>query len=296
MNENHNITHQQGIYRLITPQNDLRIPLVLDSPHSGRVYPEEFLTPISRHDLICGEDRFVDELFAAAPAHGASLLCAEFPRSFIDVNRYEGDIAPHMMTGKWPKNIPLQPSTKSKSGIGLIREYFHNGQKFYHEPLATKTVLARIEQYYRPYHAALEHILAQTIQEYGFVLHLNCHSMPYESAPHCPHPSFLNGQGSHADIILGDLDSRTCAPQWRERIGDILEDLGFSVLHNKGFKGAEIVKRYGHPANNVHSLQIEINRRLYLDKHGRYKSDHFERLQNALSSFIKHLAADIKAR
>ena len=78
------------------PQGDT-VPLVLDSPHSGAVYPEEFAYRCPLPVLRRAEDAYVDELFAAAPAHGATLIGALFPRSYIDVNRAADDFDPAIM-------------------------------------------------------------------------------------------------------------------------------------------------------------------------------------------------------
>ncbi|HEU0200879.1 MAG TPA: N-formylglutamate amidohydrolase, partial [Burkholderiaceae bacterium] len=42
------------------------VPLVLDSPHSGRAFPDDFGTVLSEFDLRDGEDCYVDALYEPA--------------------------------------------------------------------------------------------------------------------------------------------------------------------------------------------------------------------------------------
>src|SRR5581483_3115324 len=95
------------------------VPLVFDSPHSGTDYPEDFDHTCPRHVLRSAEDTFVHELYAAAPAHGAALIGALFPRSYIDPNRHLADIDQALLAEPWPH--PLNPGVKTKMGMGLIR-------------------------------------------------------------------------------------------------------------------------------------------------------------------------------
>ena len=56
------------------------LPLVCDSPHSGETYPADFGAAASLAQLRQGEDTHVDALWSAAPALGATLVAANFPR------------------------------------------------------------------------------------------------------------------------------------------------------------------------------------------------------------------------
>ena len=294
MTQNAIITEKKGIYRLTQPPAAMQIPLIFDSPHSGRCYPADFQTRINHDDLICGEDRFVDQLFQTASLHGASLLCAEFPRCYIDANRHYHDISPSFVQGGWQGPFALAPSNKSTAGIGLIRELFINGRNLYDMPLSSQVILGRIEHYYTPYHKALQAEIERLHAHFGFVVHIDCHSMPHDAAPFTRQPAQHSPTIQHrAHIIIGDRDGATCGAQWRIKVGSLFEDKGFSVVYNQTFKGAEIVRKYGHPHKQQHSIQLEINRGLYLDTKGRHKSNGFVELAHNIDAIIQTLAADI---
>ena len=104
-----------GVWRRWDPVGTA-VPLVLDSPHSGTDYPPDFghVAPLAL--LRRSEDTHVEALFGDAPAYGATLLGALFPRSYIDANRALSDLDPDMLDGAWPE--PLSPGQKTALGIG----------------------------------------------------------------------------------------------------------------------------------------------------------------------------------
>jgi len=106
-----------GAYDLVAPQS-AEVPLLIDSPHSGRCYPDDFETRVTHTVLRGAEDWMVDDLFAGAPLEGATLLAARFPRAYIDANRRLDDVDPALIDGTWP--TPLRPGPKSAPGLGLF--------------------------------------------------------------------------------------------------------------------------------------------------------------------------------
>ena len=107
----------QDIYLVHGPAQATR-PLVLDSPHSGRVMPADFDTLCSVAELRDGEDCFIDELYLPAIARGVPLLAAQFPRTYIDANRHPGDIDLDLLDGPWPQ--AWVPSGKAAIGKALL--------------------------------------------------------------------------------------------------------------------------------------------------------------------------------
>ena len=106
-------------FEVLAPANQT-LPFVFASPHSGRVYHKSFLQ-VSRLDTVSirrSEDSFVDEIFAAAPAMGAPLIKAHFPRAYVDPNRDETDMDVALLDAPWPH--PASPSEKTAKGLGLI--------------------------------------------------------------------------------------------------------------------------------------------------------------------------------
>lgn len=275
-----------GVLELFVPEENTGAeiaPLVLDSPHSGRSYPEDFLTMIPEHDLRRVEDGFVDTLFADAPAYGATLLNALFPRTYVDVNRAVDDIEPEMILGKW--DTPLRPTEKSRLGHGLIWRQFPPDRNLYPGKLPADTVRHRLESCWHPYHETLESEMMRLHSRFGEVWHLNCHSMPSSSSP------FIPGRaGKRADFVLGDRDGASCDRSFTLFVRDVLEAMGYTVRLNDPYRGAELVKAYASPAHGIHSLQIEINRALYLNESRAEPNKGFSTLQESLSRLVGALA------
>jgi N-formylglutamate deformylase len=123
-----------------------RVPIVVDSPHSGMTWPAAWAPQAPRAAILTTWDAFVDELWGDAPAAGATLLAATFPRAFIDTNRADTDIDPRVIAGAWPS--PLAPTAYSERGMGLIRRDALPGVPMYDAPLPVADVEARLRDFY----------------------------------------------------------------------------------------------------------------------------------------------------
>lgn len=269
------------------------LPLVFDSPHSGAVYPPDFGHAAPLDLLRRAEDAFVDELFADAPSHGAGLLAALFPRSYIDPNRHVGDIDLSLLDGDWPH--ALAPTRRSRRGLGLIRRILRGDLPLYQRKLSAAEVKARIDNYYGPYHAELEAMLDAAHRGWGQVWHVNCHSM--RALGRRPGDPPFGGEGKpRADFVLGDRDGTACDAEFRALVQETLSAWGYQVVVNKPFKGAELVSRYSNPASGRHSLQIEINRRLYMDERAVVKSADFPRFKGEIDRLIAVIAGYVRER
>jgi N-formylglutamate amidohydrolase len=267
-----------GVLRRFWPAT-LLAPVVLDSPHSGSQYPADF-------DYVCplpilrrAEDAHVDALFGEAPKLGAGLLSALFPRSYIDVNRSIDDIDAQLLADAWPG--PIRESDKGRLGMGLVRRICRPGLPVYARRLKAAEIRHRIETYYRPYHAALSDMLSQAFRQFGAVWHLNCHSMPSMSAALASRLGW-----ERADIVLGDRDGTTCDPAFLAFVREAFESFGYTVATNDPYKGVELVRRHGRPDQGLHSLQIEINRRLYMDEETLQPNQGFPVLQDHLTKIV----------
>lgn len=264
-----------------------RIPLVCDSPHSGTTYPLDFKTVLPRLELRAAEDTHVEALWGAAPALGATLLEALFPRSYLDLNRSLDDIDPALLDGPWP--TPLSPGEKTRLGSGLIWRSV-KGQPLYDGPLSVAEVQQRIDRCYRPYHAALSDAVAQTQARFGAVWHLNLHSMPNNAYER------LQIKSAHplADFVLGDRDGSTCEPGFVALVESHLRAKGYTVARNDPYKGVALIARIGQPALSRHSLQIEIRRPIYMDEHTRERSADFDTVQRDITELLQAMGAYLK--
>ncbi|MFO1326606.1 MAG: N-formylglutamate amidohydrolase [Rubrivivax sp.] len=261
------------------------LPIVIDSPHSGTDYPADFGAALQGSALRGGEDTWVHELYADAPRHGATLLAASFPRAYIDPNRSLEDIDAELIDGAWPG--PVSPGRKTELGIGLVWRLME-GQPIYARRLPVAEVQQRIERCWRPYHQALGAALDAAAAA-GARWHLNVHSMPDESYRRLGLP-----EKPLADVVLGNLDGSTCDETTMDLVERAFRASGYSVARNDPFKGVEIIRASGRPAQGWHALQIELKRSLYMDER-REKNAGFARLQQACSDMLAALAAHARA-
>jgi N-formylglutamate amidohydrolase len=260
-------------------------PLVVDSPHSGRIYPADFAYACPLPLLRQTEDFLVDQLVANATQAGATVIMAEFPRSYIDVNRAEDDIDPAVLATPWPE--PLAPDPRTLQGLGLVRRLCKSGVPVYKSPLPPAEVKQRILECYRPYHAALQAALEARHRMFGACYLIDAHSMPGA-------PGGARNEARHPDFVLGDRQGSSCDPSFTRRARDALQEMGYSVALNEPYKGMEITRRHGHPDVGRHALQLEINRRLYMHEGTLEKSAGFERLARDLGAFFRVLAEDLR--
>jgi len=256
----------------ITEPQGAPAPVVFDSPHSGTDYPDDFGTIAPLSVLRRSEDAFVDELFAAAPRHGAPLIAALFPRIYIDPNRDLIDLDPAMLDGPWPD--PLVPSRKTELGVGLVWRIMPPDSRLYDRLLTVAEVRARIERCWQPYHHAVATAIDETHRRFGKVWHVNCHSMPAMG-----NAASEDGPVPRAEFVLGDRDGTTCEAGFTAFVAGELRDMGYEVKINEPYKGVELVRRYSDPARGRHSLQLEVNRKLYMDEAAIEKSDGFDCLK-----------------
>jgi N-formylglutamate deformylase len=261
------------------------VPLLFDSPHSGTWYPEDFDHACDPALLRKAEDTHVDDLYDFAPVLGATLICAVFPRSYIDVNRRLADIDTTMIEGSWPDPVDVSP--KTRSGIGLIWRLLDDRTPIYARKLTVDEVRDRIETCYRPYWDALRRSAEHLVARHGRLVHINCHSMPEEAGP----LSWVPRGTRFADIVLGDRDGTTCTPAFTALVAEAFRKEGLSVAINDPYKGVEIVKQIGAPAEGRESMQIEINRRLYMNEATREKSAHYEDFKALLRRVMGQVAA-----
>jgi len=269
------------------------LPLVCDSPHSGTAYPQDFGHAVPMALLRRGEDTHVQRLWASAPAHGATLIEATFPRTYIDPNRSDDDLDPAQLDGAWPQ--PLSPGPKTRQGLGLVWQHVVQGgvaTPLYARKLGVAEVQQRIARYWRPYHAALAQAIDASVARFGAVWHLNLHSMPgdvYQRLGRTDAPPL-------ADFVLGDRDGTTCAPEFARLVGDTLRGFGYSVAYNEPYKGVELIARIGQPQQRRHSLQIEIRRPVYMDEDTRAPNAGFAPLQQHLDALLAQVAAYLRAQ
>jgi N-formylglutamate amidohydrolase len=272
-------------YEILRPERQLA-PLVFASPHSGRDYPEDFLAAARLDPLALrrSEDSFVDEIFAAAPALGAPLLKARFPRAYIDPNREPYELDPSMFSGPLPGHVNAH-SPRVAAGLGTIARVVAGGAEIYAGKLEVAAALERIERCYHPYHRALAELVAETRRRFGFCILIDCHSMPSIGGP----------PGSQAatqeiDFVLGDCYGTSCEQAVSQTAFSTLRAQGYRVARNKPYSGGFVTRHYGRPRHGLHALQIEINRALYMDEQAIRRAPGLALLSERMGDLITALA------
>jgi N-formylglutamate amidohydrolase len=268
--------------------SSLSSPLIFSSPHSGHLYPPEFLAA-SRLDLRVlrsSEDVAVDDLFAAAPLHGAPLVRANFPRAFLDVNREAYELDPKLFDQPPPASANTR-SLRVASGLGTIARVVAEGQSIYPDRISLTEGLQRIEKFYKPYHAMLEALMTRTALKFGGAVLIDCHSMPSRMPTGDARRPY---EPVNADIVIGDRHGASCDAALSHKIHAFLAGLGYRVARNKPYAGGFITENYAIRSRNRHALQIEINRALYLDEKTLQPGRDFDRVKQDMTRLIAEIA------
>ena len=261
---------------LIAEPTRQRYPFVFNAPHAGDVYPASFLaaSQLSPIALRRSEDALVDRLFGSVVRLGAPLMSARFPRAYLDVNREPYELDPRMFEGRLPPYANAR-SMRVAGGLGTIPRIVADGHEIYRGRLPVAEALRRIDLLYKPYHRALRARLASTVELFGRVVLIDCHSMPSSS--------LSREDFARADIVLGDRYGTSCAPLLTDLVDTALRHRGYVVVRNKPYAGGFITEHYGAPALGRHALQIEVNRALYMDERTLEPSSGFAKLSEDLS-------------
>lgn len=268
-------------YELVKPESP-SIPLLVDSPHSGSLIPEDFDFICSLSDLRQSEDSYVDQFAAQVPRQGGIVLKALVSRAYIDLNRALGDLYPGLCSEPIP--WPLHRSKRVMYGMGLIRHLIRPHEPVYANPLSLAEIEARIDHYYLPYYEVLEENLHLLRDMFGRVLHVNLHAMPYLGFDGSPLP----------DIVLGDHDGHSCARMYRETIRRYFESRGLKVAINTPYKGVELTRRFAKPRQGIHAIQIEVNKALYMDEQTLAFNDGMPELKRIFNGLWEHLAEHLR--
>lgn len=255
-------------------------PILFASPHSGTLYPrdltERLCLPLM--NLRRTEDAFVDDLFAAAPEFGATLMTANYARSYVDLNRDARELDPDMFSDGVPRVCGM-PGTRVKAGLGCLPKVGSTGEVFYKAPLTKVEGLRRLQHVHDDYHEKLKGELERLMVDWPEAIMVDCHSMP----------SRQPGRPKMPDIVLGDRFGSSCSGRLTSLVERYFRRCGYSVARNAPYAGGYITRAYGRPKRGVHVLQIEINRGLYLDETAVEKGAGFVAVQQDMTGLIEAL-------
>ena len=276
----------------ILPPTEWTAPAVFNSPHSGRQFPPHFLrqSRLPLEALRRSEDCYVDELFQACVGHGAPLLRALVPRSYIDLNREPYELDPRMFAGELPGYVNTG-SPRVAGGLGTIPRIVSEGEDIYRGRIDFAEVRHRIEHVYVPYHRTLTALANEVMTKAGQVLLVDCHSMPASATAHVVPPA-----AGTVDVVLGDRFGSSCSEELSAFTEERLAARGLRVLRNKPYAGGFITQNHGAPHRGQHALQIEINRSLYMNETTLEKTGNFQTLSSALGEVIGDLMRHVEER
>jgi len=260
-----------------------RAPIIFNSPHSGSTYPNDFLEA-SRIDLASlrrSEDSFMDELIGDLSQRGFPVVRVNFPRSYVDVNREPYELDPRMFTGRLPSFANTR-SMRVAGGLGTIPRVVGDGQEIYRDRISVDDALARIEALYKPYHRALRRLINKAHQAFGTVVVVDCHSMPSVGVS--------RDEPRRPDVVIGDRYGTSCAALLADTVEENMRALGYSVGRNKPYAGGFITEHYGNPASGLHTVQLELNRAIYMDERRRERGPRFQQVALDFASLADALA------
>ena len=261
------------VFRIIKPIGE-EVPLIISSPHSGTCIPPDIRDSL-RPELAQfpdDTDWFIDKLYDFAPEMGITMICANYNRWVIDLNRAAD-------------SKPLY--TDGRVITGLVPTTDFNGNSLYlkGEPDEAE-VGRRIAAYYKPYHQMIARMLEEKLMRFGRVLLFDAHSIRKHVPGIRPEP--------FPDLILGDNDTKTASPELSDVAMNSLKHPDYSLEHNSPFKGGYITRTYGHPDRNIHALQLEMAKTNYMDdKECKYDTERAETIRNVLQKLFTSLIKEL---
>ncbi len=251
-------------------------PVVVSVPHAGREYPLALKTAlrVPLAALMPLEDRLVDAVARAARMNQTTIIQTR-ARAWIDLNRSENERDPLVDEGA-VSVPPAQQSAKLRSGLGLVPRRVSSAGDLWARRFTDADVTARIAQDHRPYHAMIASALAAAKAQFGVAVLLDLHSMPP-----------LGPGGTR--IVLGDRFGHAAAARFVTRVETDCTARGFSTAINTPYAGGHILERHARPSANIHAIQLELDRTLYLDRKFHAPGAGFARVVDLVGAILASL-------
>ncbi len=289
-----NQSHQKP-YRLLVQRGVDNTPIlsqwILTSPHSGHLYPAFFIeaSRLSAHDLRRSEDAHIERLLEQVPQYGGVVLAAIYPRAYLDLNREAYELDPQMFAETLPTYVQTD-GARVKAGLGTIARIVADKMPIYHAPLSFAQAKQRIEEIHLPFHQELKKLLYNCVGVYESAYLLDIHSMPSRAVKQWAREQ--KKTMPVPDIILGDCFGTSCKADLTSQVEAYLTKCGYHIMRNAPYAGGYITQSYGLSGAhglNVHALQIEISRALYMDEENYLCHEGFSQVQEHLTGLLIHL-------
>ena len=258
---------------------------LITSPHSGHYYPRDFIlkSKLDSQQLRLSEDMHIDALLADAPQAGASLLSATYPRAYVDLNREPYELDASMFSDPLPDYVN-KDSTRVLGGLGTIAKIVTERLEIYDRPLVFSEAQQRIEKIYFPFHKCLKQQIETARDFWGKAYLLDVHSMPSNAVR-----KYKGGKSGSVDFVLGNRHGRSCDADIYDVVYDFLTDAGYYVEKNKPYAGGYITEHYGNPSEGFHTLQLEVNRKLYMNETSYDLLGNSDEIRNLFSDLVSTL-------
>ena len=261
-------------------------------PHSGEVVPEEadWLRNVPESVLLTDVDRFVDLLYRPASLElGIPMEVMPIHRYVLDLNRLSSDIDPSSVAGA--KAVPAAGTPRFASGFHWVKTT--QGHPLLTEPMSLEKHKQLVSNYYVPYHERVKNMESTLLNGTSIKVryHLDLHSMP------------SIGTGSHrdsgrprSDLVISDCEGKTCSPEFKDQVIDAFTAAGFSVSYNWPYLGGRMCELYGKPQEGKHSVQVELNRGLYMNEGTHSKNAQFDSISERLRKALTRLCSNARTR
>jgi len=258
---------------------DCSLPIVLSSPHAGDVFPQEFLdnVALSEKELRSSEDCYVTELVKKASDTGIPLVSMNISRTFVDVNRDKIEIDDTMFY-----NAPVRHDINSRRcrvGLGVLHRVVYPSKNIYNGLLNYNEAQERIKKVYDVYHRKLTKLVEQCVRKFGYCYIIDCHSMPSMIC------NVMN-ESRQLDFCICNLFDESCPAEVSALVKTKLEKCGYRVECNRPYSGAYIAFNYCQPRRRIYTLQLEVNRKLYMNEKTYQKNAHFQDVADNFSQVI----------
>ena len=265
----------------------LSSPVLVSVPHAGRDYPDIIFSNLRlpRAALLRLEDRYADLLVRNVVRAESPVIVAHRARAWIDLNRDETDIDVDMVRGADRADYP-QPSAKQRGGLGLIPRRLSGDGDLWKRPFETADIEHRIASFHRPYHAQIADILARIRAKFGVAILLDLHSMPPIRQPQAGGAQ----PGKAPQFVVGDRFGQSAASQYAELLNGQIRLRGFRSALNHPYAGEYILRRHARPKTNIHAIQLEVDRSLYLDSAVREPGAGLASIQTLVGDLVYALA------
>lgn len=271
------MTHPNQPFELIQPKTK-KIPFVLSIPHCGIQFPPELKNNFESHLIEAPDDTdwFLEILYDFAEEMGITVIKAIYSRWVIDLNRT-------------PENQSLYNDGRIITSLCPTTTFF--GEKLYkNEALQPnkQEVERRLKQYYWPYHNKIDELLQSCKEEFGEVLFWDAHSIRRNVE--------TIQKEDFPDLILGNDDLKTAGTTFIDQAIQTLGSESLELKHNTPFKGGYITRSKGNPNENIHALQLEMCKDLYMSNNETsYEPKKAERIKKLLKSTFENLISQLNA-